>query len=245
MKLSNNSIIGLGAILLICTLFVIPVSAADEAAAASESADAEYWLNIVGYSYLKEGQYELAIEAFDKAIELDPDLAAAHHNKGVCLYNLGEYDKALEEFRMAISNKIWFANPYSRGYLWEYTGKTLDGLKRYEEAIPAYEESLRNTPLKAEIWVLLVQDLQVTGDFANSSWIQNNVFIIYDNGTVGADQDKGFEYLSLRPIHNTSDYYGEVPSGQAAPLTSSIIALIAIIVVAAAGGAYLQARKNK
>lgn len=227
MKSLNKRIVGIGAILLICTLFIIPVSAAD-------AVDEDYWLYTGVTEYLSKGKYQEAIEAFDKVVSINPDNAAAYHNKGVALYQLGEYEKALEQFRLAMSNIAWFGNPYSRGYLWEYTGKTLDELDRQNDAIPAYEESLRFAPMKAEVWALLVQDLQLTGDYDSSDWIQENVFVFYDNGTITADAEKGKEYLSTRIVHNTSAYYGEETSGQSDWLVPTVIGVIVIIVVAGA-----------
>lgn len=231
--MSNKILMGTGAILLICTLFIIPVSANDE----------DYWLYTGVTEYLSEGKYDEAIEAFDKVISINPDNAAAYHNKGVALYYLNEYENALEQFRMAMSGISWFGNPYSRGYLFEYTGKTLDELGRNTEAVPAYEESLRYAPMKSEVWALLVQDLQLTGDFANSTWITENVYVLYDNGTIDADTEKGKEYLGTRPVHNTSAYYGEQPSGQADWFMPAVIGLI--IVVIAAGAIFLYTRKNE
>ncbi len=56
-----------------------------------------------GLSYLGKGEYEAAIEYFNKIIELKPDHAFALHNKGVALYFNANFEAALECWRKAIS----------------------------------------------------------------------------------------------------------------------------------------------
>ncbi|MBE9594365.1 MAG: tetratricopeptide repeat protein, partial [Proteobacteria bacterium] len=45
-----------------------------------------------GIERYQRDKYELALKAFDKAIELKPDYAAAWYNRGVILDKLGRYD---------------------------------------------------------------------------------------------------------------------------------------------------------
>ncbi len=42
-----------------------------------------------GFDFYYKGKYELALKAFEKAIEIKPDYAEGWHNKGVALGNLG------------------------------------------------------------------------------------------------------------------------------------------------------------
>jgi Flp pilus assembly protein TadD len=50
----------------------------------------------------REGKYEEAIPYFDKAIEIDPSHAAAWHDRGVCLRELGRDAEALKNFVKAV-----------------------------------------------------------------------------------------------------------------------------------------------
>ena len=45
---------------------------------------------------------EWSIEGFDKAIELDPDYAAAYHNRGISYSDLGQYQRSIEDYDKAI-----------------------------------------------------------------------------------------------------------------------------------------------
>ncbi len=57
----------------------------------------------LGLLYMKEGQKNVALEKFQKALEQDPDLAAAHNAIAVLYDNLGEADKADHHYRRALS----------------------------------------------------------------------------------------------------------------------------------------------
>lgn len=62
------------------------------------------------YFYLKNGsdamllgEFDLAIESFDRAINLDPKLGLAYNDKGVALFKLDNLDEALTCLDVAIS----------------------------------------------------------------------------------------------------------------------------------------------
>ena len=70
-----------------------------------------------GDTYDKLGQYQLAIEDFNKAISLKPDYANAYYNRGIAYVKLGQYQLAIEDYNKAISLKPDYANAYSIGLL--------------------------------------------------------------------------------------------------------------------------------
>ncbi len=57
----------------------------------------------LGLTHFKLGEYELAREAFERSLALDPVRAAAvHHNLGVLAYQTGDLSTALNEFQAAL-----------------------------------------------------------------------------------------------------------------------------------------------
>ena len=48
------------------------------------------------------GRKEEAIEAFDKAIEIDPNYTAAYNNKGNALYDIGRKKECIACYDLAI-----------------------------------------------------------------------------------------------------------------------------------------------
>ena len=63
---------------------------------------AELW-NLLGRACFKEGQYEKALQAFLRAVELEPSSAVDYANVGYCLKELGIAYEARRFFEMALS----------------------------------------------------------------------------------------------------------------------------------------------
>ena len=56
-----------------------------------------------GYNYVQLGQYERAIQDYDKAIQLDPNEASAYYLRGVAYGQLGEHVEASADKAKACS----------------------------------------------------------------------------------------------------------------------------------------------
>ena len=54
----------------------------------------EEW-NKRGIELTSRGKYEKAMDAYNKALEADPQFDGAWYNKGIALSKLGKYEKAL------------------------------------------------------------------------------------------------------------------------------------------------------
>ncbi len=66
----------------------------------ASNAEAHFML---GLAYFNLGEYPKAQESFERALELDPDRAAAiHHNLGALAYQMGDMETALSEFQAAL-----------------------------------------------------------------------------------------------------------------------------------------------
>ena len=65
-----------------------------------------------GLAYQDEGDYDHAIEAFTKAIELNPNYAVAYNNRGLVYNNIGEFDRAIADYTKAIELKPDFVEAY-------------------------------------------------------------------------------------------------------------------------------------
>lgn len=66
------------------------------------SAEAQFQ---VGNDYYKSGQYEQAIAAYKKVIELDPTYQAAYANLGVVYYQQQQFDLAISQYEKALELK--------------------------------------------------------------------------------------------------------------------------------------------
>ena len=68
------------------------------------SQDHSYYDRLVsqGADYYDDGQYQQAIEAYDKAIKLNPNVAIGYGHRGLSYLGLGQNERAIEDFDKAI-----------------------------------------------------------------------------------------------------------------------------------------------
>jgi len=92
------------------------------------------------------GKHEEAINAYNKAIELNPKLASAWYNKGVALTNQGKDDEAIVAYDKAIEIDPKHASA------WYNKGNALYNIGKYEEAIIAYDKAIEIGPQLADAW---------------------------------------------------------------------------------------------
>nr|WP_276020149.1 tetratricopeptide repeat protein [Acetivibrio straminisolvens] len=86
------------------------------------------------------GEYEKAIEYYDKALELNPDSDKAYIGKARAFDALGKYEKALEFFDKAIEINGNSAEAYNA------KGITLANLERYEESFENLKKAMELEP---------------------------------------------------------------------------------------------------
>ena len=85
-------------------------------------------------------RYAAAVEAFDRAIVIDPNNADYHFNRGNALCHLKRHVEAVEAFDRAL-----VIDPNNTNYHFS-RGSALYTLKRYEEAVEAYDRTLMLNP---------------------------------------------------------------------------------------------------
>ena len=92
------------------------------------------------------GRYNEAIEAFDKAIEINPKDSDAWNGKGSVLFKLNKFDEAIKAYDKAIE-----INPQNL-MAWNNKGNTLNRLNKYDEAIKAFDNAIKIDPPRSEAW---------------------------------------------------------------------------------------------
>jgi tetratricopeptide (TPR) repeat protein len=89
----------------------------------------------LGSVYQKMGQYDMAMEKYDKAITLDPNDYLAYTNRGVIFDRLGQFDKALESYKKAmISNPGDYKAYFNRGLTYDKMGRVADAIEDFQIA---------------------------------------------------------------------------------------------------------------
>lgn len=81
-----------------------------------------------GNKSFKEGQFELALLFYERALQLSPSSHVIHSNRSVAYYKLEKYDSALEEANKSVAAQEDFAKGYAR------KASALNALLRYSEA---------------------------------------------------------------------------------------------------------------
>ena len=89
----------------------------------------------LGNSYHGLGDYQQAIKDFDRAIELDPQLAEAYWGRGRTYHGLGDYQQAIKDFDRAIELDPKLAEAY-----WD-RGKTYNDLGKHQQAIDDWKRA--------------------------------------------------------------------------------------------------------
>ena len=94
----------------------------------------------MGIALRKQGKLEEAITAYKKAIELDPNDAAAYGNLGIALRKQGKLEEAITAYKQAIELNPNDAAAYGN------LGNALDDQEKIEEAIAAYKKAIAIDP---------------------------------------------------------------------------------------------------
>ncbi|SHN89230.1 tetratricopeptide repeat protein [bacterium endosymbiont of Bathymodiolus sp. 5 South] len=110
-----------------------------------------------GKNYRKLKEYQNAIDAFEKAIKIKPDFHEAYYNKGAAYGELKKYQEAINAYKETIKIKPNFHVAY-HGIGVAYNKKAIDAkayynmgkiyhkLKKYKNAINAFEKAIKINP---------------------------------------------------------------------------------------------------
>jgi tetratricopeptide (TPR) repeat protein len=101
--------------------------------------DADFFFNR-GLEYDNKGQFDRAIQEYDRAIRLNPNLASAVYNRALVYANQGRFDRAILDYDQAIrlkpGNPDYFLN----------RGVAYSGMGQDDRAIQDYNEAIRLKP---------------------------------------------------------------------------------------------------
>lgn len=158
------------------TFQIINRVAVEDKAAAQEAEELYYQ----GLAQARAGNLESAVEYYEKAVQIKPDVQEYWFNRGLTLFHLGRFSDAIASYDKAIEikndfYKAWYNRGRALGELglledaiisfnsaieirpnyqqaWSSNGLALLKLGRVDEAIFNYDKSLELEPLDAENW---------------------------------------------------------------------------------------------
>jgi tetratricopeptide (TPR) repeat protein len=97
-------------------------------------------VNDTGIKLLELKLFDKAIQYFERAAKLDPELAEPHYNRGNALTVLGRFDDALASYDATLALQPEYASAHNN------RGFALEQLTRFEEAIASYDAVLAIQP---------------------------------------------------------------------------------------------------
>ena len=104
--------------------------------------------NIIGAANQSLGRFDRAIEAYKKAISIEPDNADIYNNIGVALKDQGKLEEAIESFKKAVSiNPDFFEAHHNMANTLSDHGKLKEAIEAYTRALsinPNYAEAFKN-----------------------------------------------------------------------------------------------------
>ncbi|NIQ98200.1 MAG: tetratricopeptide repeat protein [Desulfuromonadales bacterium] len=107
---------------------------------ASDPENRNAWARL-GHAYFDSNQPAKAIEAYDKALALNPNDADLLTDQGVMFRRMGWYDKAIENFSKANEvNPSHAVSLFNLGIVYRYD------LQEFDKAIEAWEKYLQVNP---------------------------------------------------------------------------------------------------
>ena len=99
-----------------------------------------------GDAFLGKGNYDFAIEAYDKAIELKPDFAVAYSNRGQAYAKKGDYPRAVANYDTAIGLNPSIELPPNAVVAYNIRGAGFLGKGNYDRAIVDYTKAIQLKP---------------------------------------------------------------------------------------------------
>lgn len=114
------------------------------------------WLIDQFLYYNNKGAYHEAIRIVNQIIELEPEDAMAHYNKGTCLSELGQDKQAIECFNRAIElDPSHVGAMYKKGECWLSLDKVTNAIECFDEVINLNPEHVEAIYTKAECLSIL------------------------------------------------------------------------------------------
>jgi|GEM_PF-718718 len=146
--------------------------------------------DLAGKILLKRMDYGNAIKSFTRAIEEDPLFSIAYHNRSLCYKLIGDYDKAEEDLKTAISindNISLFYFTYAKlnerngdeNAALEYYSKALEIDADYEEALVNYSQLLKGLGDYEMGLMHLNEAIIKNPDIVENNFLKANLHFIY------------------------------------------------------------------
>ncbi len=110
------------------------------------------------------GEYDKALEYFDKSLALAPEDILARYNRIKVLIMIGDFQQALTETSEILEEGFIHPDYYTTlGHLYLWTGQP-------EKALPAFRQAMRLAPGKQDILLNIGKSMSLLGHYRQADW---------------------------------------------------------------------------
>ena len=113
----------------------------------------------LGVAWYENGDYEKAIECYNRSVSLSPDFVEAFNNLGVAYAKQGDYGKAIECYTEATRKNPYYATPFSN------IGVAFYRMGYLQEAVGYFEKAIEADPKYKRAYSYKVTVLMKKGDY--------------------------------------------------------------------------------
>ena len=150
-----------------------------------------------GNKYYYEKNYPSALEEYNQAVELNPNLSAAYTNRGVIFYNLGEIEKSLADYNHAVElNPNDSATYVNLSSIYFDAGNIDQALNSLNEAIALDSQNAVAYYNRALIYQKLGENRLALSDYDRSLQIEPNNAEAYNARGILNDAC-GYKYFAV------------------------------------------------
>jgi tetratricopeptide (TPR) repeat protein len=131
-----------------------------------------------GKAFYKSRDFKKAYQAFEQALQLDPNNAAIHEARGAVLYELKRYKEAGTSYEQAVQlDPIYQSSYIAKSDELLIEGKSLYTSKLYEESLIVFEQAIQFHHLNKRAYILKkwAQD-RIAHSKANRGGLRNKPF---------------------------------------------------------------------
>ncbi|NLD37797.1 MAG: TonB family protein [Desulfatiglans sp.] len=164
-----------------------------------------------GLKFLKVGEYDNAVKAFDEAIKISKKYGPGYSGRGMAYMYLKEYEKAIVDFDMAIKKSGKTALNY------KLRGEVFNALKDYNTAIKDFDRAIKIEPEMLEAYFErgnafrnLEKYIEAIADYTKVIELDKNYLQAYNNRAVAYNKlnDSENMCLDLKKACNLGDCRG-------------------------------------
>ncbi|NJN61980.1 MAG: tetratricopeptide repeat protein [Coleofasciculaceae cyanobacterium RL_1_1] len=125
-----------------------------------------------GNRWYRARQYDRAVESYDRALDLDPNLRSAWLRRGQALVKLERYSEAIESYDQAIAlreDDVWG---------WLLRGRLLYERERFDEAANSLERAGDCDRHRPEVWIYLARSLERLNRFLDAALAYQQALVL-------------------------------------------------------------------